>query len=116
MTIFITSYSSQPHKHEVTSTMINKPSTLSKHNTHKQLITLPFVIPILFIIRINQCEQVNPSPIPLLPNIYHKEIHTFYTLNKSLEIHLPQFIEQSLRDFSLPPLLYFQINTIYSNQ
>ena len=37
----------------------------------------------------------------------HKEIHEFSTLNKGLEIHLPQFIEQSLRDFSFPFLLNF---------
>ena len=26
--------------------------------------------------------------------IYHKKIHAFHTLNKSLEIHLPQIVEQ----------------------
>ena len=40
--------------------------------------------------------------ITLLPNIYHKEIHEFHTLNKGLEIHLPQIVQQSLRDLSLP--------------
>ena len=90
----MTSHNSQPHKHEVTSTMIQQAFNLSQHNTHKQLITLPFVIPIFFIIRINKCGQVNPSPISLLLNIYLKEIHTFHTLNKSLEIHLPQIVEQ----------------------
>ena len=37
----------------------------------------------------------------------HKEIHEFHMLNKNLEIHLPQFIEQSLRDFSFPLSLNF---------
>ena len=110
MTIFITSHSSQSHKHEVTSTMIQQTFNPSLHITHKQLITLPFMIPVFFIIRINQCGQVNPSPISLLPNIYHNEIHAFHTLNKSLEIHLPQIVEQSLY-LSLPLSLHFQIKS-----
>ena len=45
-----------------------------------------------------------------------KEIHEFHTLNKGLEIHLPQIVEQSLRNLSLPFLLNFQLKTIYSNK
>ena len=45
----------------------------------------------------------------------HKEIHEFRTLNKSLEIHLPQIVEQSLWDLSLSFLFCFQLKAIYSH-
>lgn len=52
---------------------------------------------------------------PLFSNIYHKEIHQYYKLNKDLEIHLPQLINDSLQDLNLPFSLSFQINAIYSS-
>ena len=110
MTILILMHHAQQH---------NDSTSLSNHSntshTNKKLITLPFYF-FFFVIRINQCEQVNHHQFPLLPNIYHKEMHKFHTLNKGLEIHLPQFIEQSLWDFSLSLSLGFQINPIYSNK
>ena len=71
MTIFITLHNSQQHNQDTTSTMIQQAFQTILNTLHKQLITL-------------------------LPNIHHKEIHEFHTLNKGLEIHLPQITEQSL--------------------
>jgi len=87
MTIFITLHKSQQHNHDTTSTMIQQVFQTILNTSHKQLITL-------------------------LPNIYHKEIHEFHTLNKGLEIHLPQIIEQSLREPSLFVELPTQSNLV----
>ena len=54
--------------------------------------------------------------ISLPPNTYYKEAQEFHILNKGLEIHLPQIVEQSLRVLSLILSLDFQINEIYSNK
>ena len=48
-------------------------------------------------------------------SIPHKKIHEFHTLNKGLEIHLPQINEQSLWKLSFPLSLSFQTNAIYSS-
>mgnify|MGYP003535569291 CR=1 FL=1 len=73
----------------------------SQHITHKQLITLPFITPFSSLELIN-VDKSTHHQVSLPPNTYYKEIHEFHTLNKGLEIHLPQIVEQSLWDLSLP--------------
>ena len=97
MTIFITLHSSQPYKHEITSTMIQQATKPFSTHQHKQLITLPVVIPYFSSLELINVDKSTHHQVPLLPHIYHKEIHAFHTLNKSLEIHLPQIVEQSIQ-------------------
>ena len=93
----------------------NYTGSINNTITHKQLITLPFITPFSSLELIN-VDKSTHHQISLFSNTYYKEIHEFHTLNKSLEIHLPQIVEQSLWDLSLPLSLNFQIKAINSNK
>ena len=100
MTIFITLHNSQQDNQDTTSTIIQQAFQTILNTSHKQLITLPFIIPFSSLELINMDKSTHHQ-VSLPPNTYYKEIQEFHTLNKGLEIHLFQIVEQSLRDLSL---------------
>ena len=63
-----------------------------------------FYYPFLLLELIN-VDKSTHHQVSLLSNIYHKEIHVFHTLSKSLEIYLPPIVEQSLSRLESPPFI-----------
>ena len=97
------------------STNFSNHSLLSTHHT-QAIIQIVFYYPLFSSLELFNMDKSTHHQVPLLPHIYHKEIHTFHTLNKILEIPLPQSIKNSLWNLSLPLSLNFQLQVIYSNK
>ena len=104
MTIFIELHNSQQHNYDTTPTMIQQTFQTILNKSHATINHIAFMTP-FSIIRIIQHEQVNSPPILITLK------HILHTVNKDLEIHLPQITEQSLRDLSLSFSLNFQIDS-----
>ena len=78
-----------------TSTMIQQAFQIIlhyQHITHNPLFTLPFITLLFSSLELINVDKSTHHQVPLLSNTYHMEIHTFPTLNKDLEIHLLQLI------------------------
>lgn len=72
-----------------------------QHIMYQCTIKLSFYHP-FFLMRVIQCEKFNPSPSLITPQNLLRGNARFHALNKGWEIHLPQIVEQLLRDMSLP--------------
>ena len=96
------------------STNFSNHSLLSTHHT-QTIIRIAFYHPLFSSLELFNVDKSTHHQVSLLPNIYHiyhKEIHAFHILNKSLEIHLPESNKNLLRDLSLSHLLNFQLKPI----
>ena len=93
------------------STNFSNHSLLSTHHT-QAIIHIAFYHHLFSSLELFNVDKSTHHQVPLLTNIYHKEIHAFHTLSKSLEIHLPESNKNLLRDLSLSHLLNFQLKPI----
>ena len=62
MTIFITLHNLQQQNHDTTSTMIQQAFQTILNTSHKQLITLPFIIPFSSLELINVDKSTHTKP------------------------------------------------------
>ena len=87
----------------------NKPSNHSQ-TSHTNNLSNYFFITLFPSLELLNMDKSTHNQFSLLPNTYYKKIHEFHIVNKGFEIHLPQIVEQSLRDLSLPISLSFWIS------
>ena len=92
MTIFITLHSSQPYKHEITSTMIQQATKRFSPYQHKQLITLPVVIPYFSSLELINVDKSTHHQFRYSQTYTTRKYTHSIHLRMSLEIHLPQTI------------------------